>query len=86
MLDVALANGVLISAGWYPEGDPDGCYCVMVYRGYERLIPVIECDSIDSALEAVVECMHRFSGRNLQNVTDADSTFAEVKDSWSKVA
>lgn len=37
MIEVQLANGVSIDAGWYPEGDPDGAYDVSVWhpRGVE---------------------------------------------------
>jgi hypothetical protein len=30
MLEVILENGILIDAGWYPEGDPSGCYVISV--------------------------------------------------------
>jgi len=74
MLDVSLPNGVLIIAGWYPEGDPSGCYCVSVYRGYEELIPALESGDIEAATADVEQCVQQFFDRNLQTVSDSEST------------
>jgi hypothetical protein len=38
MLDLSLPNGVLVTAGWYPEGDPDGQYRVSVYDRSELVV------------------------------------------------
>lgn len=37
MIEVQLADGISIDAGWYPEGDPNGAYEVSVWhpRGIE---------------------------------------------------
>jgi len=78
MLDVVLPNGILVSAGWYPDGDPSGSYCVLVYRGYERLIPVIESKTVDEAAAEIERCVRQFRGRNLQAVNDSESTFSTV--------
>jgi len=78
MLDVSLPNGVLIIAGWYPEGDPAGRYYVSVYRGYEELIPSIASDDLDSAVSDVEQCVQQFFDRNLQAVSDSGSTYLAV--------
>jgi hypothetical protein len=47
MIDVVLPNGVLITAGWYPEGNPQGTYRICVFRGHDELIPPIESRDVD---------------------------------------
>lgn len=37
MVDVVLPNGVLVSAGWVPEGDPNGQYRVAITNGLDHL-------------------------------------------------
>jgi len=37
MAEVALPNGVLVSAGWYPEGDPQGAYRILATSGLQCL-------------------------------------------------
>jgi hypothetical protein len=34
MLEVELANGVVIDVGWYPEHDPNGTYGVVAFQGH----------------------------------------------------
>lgn len=37
MLDLQLANGILISCGWYPEGSPNGSYRITVGEGFHEI-------------------------------------------------
>ncbi len=37
MVEVKLPNGILIVAGWYPEGDSSGNYRVVASEGFEQL-------------------------------------------------
>lgn len=53
MLDVQLSNGVLISCGWYPEGDPNGCYRITVNEGF-HVIRWLQCKN-DFEACAIVE-------------------------------
>lgn len=78
MLDVVLPNGILVSGGWYPDGDPSGKYAIMVYRGYERLIPIIKTNNVDSAAQEMQQCVETFMARNLQTVSDSDSTYSPL--------
>jgi len=34
ILQVSLPNGITVDVGWYPDGDPDGEFKVVVYRKY----------------------------------------------------
>jgi hypothetical protein len=36
ILQVRLPNGLTIDVGWYPEGDPNGAFKVVVYQRYWR--------------------------------------------------
>ena len=36
ILQVALPNGLTVDVGWYPDGDPNGTFKVVVYRDYWR--------------------------------------------------
>ena len=51
MVEVRLPNGIRINAGWYPEGDPDGCYHVSV--GGARELPPSEWDDIDEVAHEI---------------------------------
>lgn len=48
MVDVQLPNGLLISCGWYPEGDANGCYRITVSEGFQE-IQRRETDSVHMA-------------------------------------
>lgn len=49
MLDVSLPNGLLISAGWFPEGDPDGEYVVTVSAGLDVVGPPYRTKDVNEA-------------------------------------
>src|SRR5688500_409041 len=53
MLEVRLANGVAINAGWYPEGDPQGSYRVAVRREGRLLVPPSKWSSACETAEEV---------------------------------
>jgi len=36
ILEIHLPNGICIDVGWHPEGDPNGSYRIVVFRGYWR--------------------------------------------------
>jgi len=74
MLDVVLENGILITAGWYPEGDPKGCYRVAVHRDYNELVPAAESPNADQALIDVEQFAAEFAYRNLIAVSDTTFT------------
>lgn len=46
MLDVTLPNGCLISAGWYPEGSPDGSYRISVTQGLDDVVSPLYADNL----------------------------------------
>jgi hypothetical protein len=37
MVEVLLPNGILVSAGWYPESSPQGKYRVLATEGFDYL-------------------------------------------------
>jgi hypothetical protein len=51
MIEVRLPNGIRINAGWYPEGDVEGCYRISV--GGARELPPTESDSIDDVAREI---------------------------------
>jgi len=65
MLDVILPNGLLISAGWYPEGDQKGRYWVAVHRGLQEVIPAIESETAAQAVVDVEQLAAEFIGRGV---------------------
>jgi hypothetical protein len=62
MVDVMLPSGVLISCGWYPEGDASGTYRLTASEGFEELHR-IETDDPQVASALVQIMCVAFSGR-----------------------
>jgi len=60
MLDIMLPNGLLVTAGWYPDGGEQGRYRVCIHRGYDELIPPLESDDADKAAAAVEMLVRQF--------------------------
>jgi hypothetical protein len=80
MLDVSLPNGILIIAGWFPDGDPNGKYRVSVFRGYNEIIPSSERLDIDEAARDVNVRIEGFFGRNLVALaSDSDTQSATIE-------
>jgi hypothetical protein len=77
MLDVVLPNGFLITAGWYPEGDPLGKYRLSVYRGCEQVTLALESDDVDTIVIDLDEWVRRFNDRNLTAFSDSGSSFSK---------
>jgi len=77
MLDVVLPNGILITAGWYPEGDPSGAYQVSVYRGYDEIVLPLESTTMDAAATDVERRARQFVDRNYQIVSDSATSHGE---------
>jgi|GEM_PF-3503705 len=75
MLDVVLPNGLLITAGWYPEGSEQGGYQVSIQRGLDQLIPRIESTAVDDAAQHVQALVGQFIGRNFS--VDTNTTLHE---------
>jgi hypothetical protein len=53
MIEVELANGILIDCGWYPDGDPNGAYEITMTKGMRDLIPPFCVDTIENASEMI---------------------------------
>ena len=66
MLEIILANGILIDAGWYPEGDPNGCYVISVTRGLDEMAEARRTTDASDAAKIVGEQIDAFSGAALQ--------------------
>ena len=47
MVEIRLPNGIVIDAGWYPEGDPNGRYRIAFHQGAERLRENVGTQDID---------------------------------------
>ncbi len=60
MLEVVLPSGVLVTAGWSSEGDPDGCYAVEATYGLQHLIPTITTDDADVAIQDIERLADQF--------------------------
>lgn len=73
MLDVALPNGLLIIAGWYPEGDGSGCYRVSLVRDYDEVAPPRETTSIDEAAKFVETFARDYGGPTFPPIFRADA-------------
>jgi hypothetical protein len=64
MVEVALPNGFLISAGWTCVGDPSGNYVVTLTNGLQHVIPPLECKSAEDARDAVVDRINEYRWRS----------------------
>jgi hypothetical protein len=83
MMDVVLPNGILITAGWYPEGSPRGTYRICVYRGHDELIPPIASRDIDQIACDLEMLASTYRDRDFRAVSDAEShRTAIVVQSW----
>jgi hypothetical protein len=61
MLEVTLPNGVLVSCGWYPEGNPAGSYRITASEGFDELRR-IETANIAEACSIVEELCRMLRG------------------------
>jgi hypothetical protein len=64
MIEITLPNGVIIDAGWYPEGDPKGRYRVAAHYGTEKLLPHLgtgDVQSLASLIEHVACALLNYS-------------------------
>ncbi len=73
MVEVRLANGLLISCGWYPEGQIDGCYLITVSEGLEFVRSPIELDNINDARQ-VIETMASHYSQDFYSNSHTSST------------
>ena len=65
MLDVILPNGLLVTAGWYPEGDQNGHYWVAAHRGLQEVMPAIESETAAQAIVDVEQLVAELIGRGV---------------------
>ena len=63
MIDVSLPNGYLVSAGWFPEGSPDGKYVVTVSDGLDLVTEPIEQADISETRESIESLTEGYSRR-----------------------
>ena len=77
MLDVMLPSGVLISCGWYPEGDSTGAFRITVSEGFEELRRV-ETRKVSDAFSIVQSLIREFYGN--QCVSRSISSSLDVSD------
>jgi hypothetical protein len=78
MLDVSLPNGLLISAGWFPEGSETGNYLVTVADGLEFVTPPLRSRDLDETRETV-EFLARFYGGSSYLVPDTTEATTDIK-------
>jgi len=53
MIEVQLANGLTIDAGWYPEGDPAGSYVVKAWHPHGIEFPSESFSTVSAAAAAI---------------------------------
>lgn len=80
MLDVVLPHGLLVTAGWYPDGDANGCYRICIYRDYEVLIEPITTKDVDNAAAEVCQLVATWMVSNISAATDTDETFTRYRE------
>lgn len=74
MLDVLLPNGILISCGWYPEGNPAGSYRITASEGFDERRRV-ETKSVTEARMIVEQLCRLFSSSAFFLSESASSRF-----------
>lgn len=62
MVDVLLPNGLRISAGWYPDGDPNGQYVVLVMSGLSLFSGPCESKDVWETAETIRELAFAYCG------------------------
>jgi len=63
MVEVATTNGILIEAGWIPDGDPNGSYVVTVTDGMRAVYRPYKTTDIREAAKKIESWAAFFSGR-----------------------
>lgn len=53
MVEVTTPNGVMVSCGWYPEGDQHGSYRVTMNQGFNQLLQPYRTLDIEAAASEV---------------------------------
>lgn len=55
LLEIDLPSGLTIDVGWYPEGDPEGKYRIVLFRGYweNQLLEPITTPDTDKATKII---------------------------------
>jgi hypothetical protein len=67
MVEVVTPTGVLIEAGWLPEGDPDGRYTVSATFGMKSLFRPFETTDIIEAQRRIESWARYFSGEPMRS-------------------
>lgn len=69
MLEVELADGVIIDFGWYPEHDPNGAYGVVALQGHpDRPIGKPYCTKDPKAVIAKIEALAKDTMRRKNKI------------------
>lgn len=76
MVDVMLPSGILISCGWYPEGDPAGRFVITASEGFEELRRV-ETTKVIDALSIVESLTSAFYGSSFASKNTSSSLLVE---------
>lgn len=75
MVEVVLPNGILVSAGWYPEGDPNGEYRINATKGLKYVVRSTAKDA-NEANEIVEDFVRQLHDGGM--VIVSDSTFQDT--------
>lgn len=75
MVDVLLPNGLLISAGWFPESDPKGGYRLTVANGLNRFAGPFYLDDVEQTKDALIDFAISYSS-GVVRVSATDTTNA----------
>jgi hypothetical protein len=69
LLEIDLPSGLTIDVGWYPEGDPEGAYRIVVYRGYwvQQVIEPITTADTERAVEVIRKLCSTFAAPRLSS-------------------
>ena len=70
LLEIDLPSGVTIDVGWYPEGDPEGAYRIVVFKGYwvRQIIEPITTPETDRAVQVIRSLCSMFAAPRLSFV------------------
>jgi len=91
MLDVLLPTGVLVSCGWYPEGDANGAYRITASAGFSELMR-IETRNVFEAYEYVEMTVRNLYGwayfssqtSSVASVGDRGNPVVSATEAWRR--
>ena len=71
MIEVSLPNGILVTGGWIPDGDPSGNYQIEAWHGLNRVSGPISAKTVNAAYDVLAHVVDALR-KDVLSLSDAD--------------